>query len=103
VQNRVRAYPYFIFHYTFNKVIVANPDLRVLWEQAPPLQAKTGHRLQALAKQHDGLQRALDGIDHDGWTLQKLDWRADLATPYWTAVMQRLDDHVRRFPEVPAQ
>jgi hypothetical protein len=56
-----------------------------------------------LAKQHDGLQRALDGIDHDGWTLQKLDWRVDLATPYWTAVMQRLDDHVRRFPEVPAQ
>lgn len=97
VQNRVRAYPYFIFHYTFNKLILTNPDLRALWEQAPPLDARPPHSLQALAKKDDGLPQALDAIDRGSWMLQKLDWRVDLAAPYWNAIMKRLDEHVTRF------
>jgi len=100
VQNRVRAYPYFIFHYTFNKLILTNPELRALWEGAPPLDAGPPHRLQALVKEPDGLPQALDAIDRGSWMLQKLDWHIDLAAPYWNAVMKRLDEQQTRSPPV---
>ena len=31
LQYFVRAYPYFVFHYTFNKLILTRPDLQTLW------------------------------------------------------------------------
>jgi hypothetical protein len=96
LQDWVRAHPYLIFHYTFNKLILTNPDLRRLWQQALPLEAGLSHSLQAFADRRDGLAMALEAIDRGDWTLQKLDWRTDLASPYWSAVMRRLADHVWR-------
>jgi hypothetical protein len=96
LQDRVRAYPYFIYHYCFNKIILTNPEMRRLWEQALPLDARPAHRLQELARRRHGTAAALAAIDRGEWPLQKLDWRIDLSFPYWSAVMQRLEDHVRR-------
>ena len=98
VQSRVRAYPYFIFHYTFNKVILSNPELRMLYEQAPVLEAGPSHRLQALAKEPEGLAQALDLINHGRSLMQKLNWRIDLSAPYWNAVMKHLNEYVTEFP-----
>jgi hypothetical protein len=96
LQDWVQAYPYFILHYTFNNLILTNPDLRRLWEQVPPLDAVPPHELQVLASRRGGLAAALEGIDRGDWPLQKLDWRVDLDSPYWSAVMRRLADHVWR-------
>jgi hypothetical protein len=90
----VGAYPYFIFHYAFNKVILSNPALRAMWESVPALDSAPPHRLQRLAKTEGGLALALAGIEGDDWLLQKLDWRIDESDRYWSAVLGRLTDHV---------
>lgn len=100
LQERVQAYPYFIFHYTFNKIILTDPELRALWEQARPLDATVAHSLQAFARQKDGLARALGEINRGGWTLQKLNWSADITTPYWREVLACLAGFVsKRVPQ----
>jgi hypothetical protein len=95
LQRWVRAYPYLIFHYTFNKIILENPGLASLWQQAAPLDGAQAHRLQTLAREPGGLDAAWRGIEQGGWPVQKLDWRLDLASPYWGPVMQRLTDVVQ--------
>ena len=90
LQRHVGAYPYFIFHYTLNKVILSNPDLYARWIRGKHLAADPAHRLQILARDPDGLARALDEIDVEDWPVQKLDWRVDAASPYWAAVLARL-------------
>lgn len=100
LQERVQAYPYFIFHYAFNKIILTNPKLRLLWEQALPLDARPSHSLQTYSRDEHGLARALSEIDRSDWMLQKLDWRADLTAPYWGEVLKRLIDFVsKRAPQ----
>jgi hypothetical protein len=92
LQAVVRAYPYYIFHYTFNRLILTRPELRALWERVPTIEARPLHRLQNYAKQPDRLADALAGLEREDWQLQKLDWRVDLTAPYWRAVMNRLID-----------
>ena len=96
LQSVVRAYPYYIFHYTFNKLILTRPDLRALWERVPTIEARPLHTLQKLARKPDTLAEALVELERGDWPVQKLDWRVDLASPYWSAVMQRL---INRLPE----
>jgi hypothetical protein len=96
LQQFVRAYPYLIFHYTFNKIILTNPDLSRLWNQGLALDAVQAHSLRTLARRPDGLDAALTGIENGGWPLQKLDWRFDLASPYWGPVMERLSETLSR-------
>jgi hypothetical protein len=94
LQDRLRAYPYFIFHYVFNALILTDPGLRGSWAQVPALDAIPPHRLQALARRPGGLARAIEAIDRDAWPLQKLDWRVDADSPFWSAVMRRLGERV---------
>jgi hypothetical protein len=100
LQAVLKAYPYLIFHYVFNNIILTNPDLRQLWEQGLPLDAALRHSLQALAHREDGLALAFEAIDRGDWALQKLDWRIDIASPFWSAVMPRLAEHVARHDPV---
>jgi len=90
LQAVVRAYPYFIFHYIFNDVVLSDRRLRALWEHAPRLDAGPPHRLQDLGGAGDGPARALAELEQADWVLQKLDWRADPASPYWSAVLERM-------------
>jgi capsular polysaccharide synthesis protein len=92
LQAVVRAYPYYIFHYTFNKLILTRPELRAIWERVPAIEARPLHSLQKYAKQPDRLADALAGLEREDWPLQKLDWRVDLTSPYWRPVMNRLVD-----------
>ena len=43
VQSLLRAYPYFFFHYLFNRLILTRPDLRALWERVGPIEARPLH------------------------------------------------------------
>ena len=92
LQERVQAYPYFILHYTFNKVVLTSPELRALWDQARPLNASSPQSLQDYAREKHALAKALYMIDREVWPLQKLNWRADLTTQYWSGVLKRLND-----------
>jgi hypothetical protein len=106
ILRTIRAYPYYLLHYTFNKVILSDPELRRLWEAAEPHDAALPHRLQDLSRESDGRVRALTEIgraldvQQPDWqvrvraeigrvlgNVQKLDWRIDVTNPYWAAVL----------------
>ena len=96
VQSLLRAYPYFFFHYLFNRLILTRPDLRALWERVGPIEARPLHTLQNYAREPDTLADALSELERSDWQVQKLNWRSDLATPYWSAVMRDLTGRVPR-------
>ena len=96
VQGVLRAYPYFFFHYLFNRLILTRPDLRALWDRVEPIEARPLHALQKYAREPDKLADALAELEHGNWQVQKLNWRSDLATPYWSAVMRHLTDTLPR-------
>lgn len=87
----LRVYPYYIFHYTFNKLILSDPECGKLWHQAKPFKASAPHRLQGLAAYQDGIKRAIREINSGLTPLYKLDWRVDSSTPYWTTVLEYLE------------
>ena len=70
--------------------------MRALWERVPTIEARPLHTLQKLPRKPDTLAEALVELERGDWPVQKLDWQVDLASPYWSAVMQRL---INRFPE----
>jgi hypothetical protein len=109
IPRTIRAYPYYLFHYTFNKVILSDPELRRLWEAAEPHDAALPHRLQDLSRESEGrvgalteIGRAMD-VEQPDWqvrvraeigrvlgNVQKLDWRIDVTNSYWAAVLAAL-------------
>ena len=88
----LRVYPYFIFHYTFNRLILTDPECAALWNRAKPFSAEPPHRLQQWAPRSvDGIDLARRDIDSGLTPMYKLDWRADSSNPFWTAILQHLD------------
>ena len=87
----LRVYPYFIFHYTFNKVILENPECAQLWNQGASLSAQPAHRVQRLAREADGIENAKREIDSGLVPVHKLDWRADPSDTYWSIILPYLD------------
>ncbi len=90
VRNTVRAYPYFLLHYTLNKVLLSDRALHRPWEEAKPMEACIAHDLQTWSDCEGGLERALRMLRHCSWTVQKLDWRLDATNPYWSEVVGSL-------------
>lgn len=92
LQYVVRARPYFILHYTFNRLILERPDLAALWYQASLPDARPMHGLQTYAREEGGLTKALVELEAGEWPLQKLSWSTDLTSPYWREVVRYLRD-----------
>jgi hypothetical protein len=90
LQWALRAYPYFFFHYIFNDLILKQPALRDLWNRVPTIEARPLHTIQHYARNPDAVAEILAKIDGADWPVQKLNWRVDLSTPYWSAVIDRL-------------
>ncbi len=86
----LRVYPYFIFHYTFNKIILEDPECRKLWNEAKPFSAASPHLLQGFARAPDGIARAKEAIDSRTIPMHKLNWRVDSSSEYWAAVLLHL-------------
>ncbi len=87
----LRVYPYFIFHYTFNKLILTDPTCADSWNQAKPFSAEPPHRLQVLEKSANGIEQAKAEIDSGSTPMYKLNWRVDSANAYWSAVLPHLE------------
>ena len=83
----LRVYPYFIFHYTFNKLILTDPACAALWHKAKPFSADAPHRVQELQGAPDGIEKAIGEIDSGVSPMHKLDWRVNISNTYWRAVL----------------
>lgn len=87
----LRVYPYFIFHYTFNKLILTDPACAEIWNQAKPISAEHPHRMQNLQAVPGGLENAKQEIDSGLAPMHKLDWRVDTSNAYWTIILEHLE------------
>ena len=90
VRKVLRVYPYFIFHYTFNKLILEDPECRRLWIESKPFSAGPPHRLQRLAREPGAITAAKEFIDSESTPMHKLNWRVDVSGGYWNAILQYL-------------
>ena len=89
----LRVYPYFIFHYTFNKLILTDPACAKAWHSAKPFLAKSAHQVQILQSASDGVEKAIREIESAASPMHKLDWRINVSSAYWTAILQSLMEH----------
>lgn len=87
----LRVYPYFIFHYTFNKLILDDPECAKLWNEVKPFPAKPLHCLQFFGSAVDGIEKAKREIDSGIIPMYKLNWRVDISNNYWTAILPYLE------------
>jgi hypothetical protein len=83
----LRIYPYFIFHYTFNKLILSDPECEHLWNSSKPFLAYYPHRVQDLEKEPGGIEEAKKEIDAALTPMYKLNWRADSSNNYWKTIL----------------
>ncbi|HTL31292.1 MAG TPA: capsular polysaccharide synthesis protein [Tepidisphaeraceae bacterium] len=86
----LRIYPYLIYHYTFNRLILTDPSCAEQWNQARPLLSDRPHYLQGYARAGDG-KGAIEYIRSRATPVHKLNWRVDSASPYWAAVLDELE------------
>jgi hypothetical protein len=90
VRKLLGVYPYYQFHYTFNRLVLNDPRCRTAWATVKPFSADLPHRLQTYRDRSDAIAAALADIAACESPVYKLDWRVDTATPYWTAVLTQL-------------
>ena len=86
----LRIYPYFIFHYTFNKLIHDDPECAKLWNDAKPFSAEAPHLMKRLESAVDGIAKAKREIDNHNTPMYKLSWRVDSSNSYWSAIIPYL-------------
>jgi hypothetical protein len=84
------VYPYFQFHYMFNRLIQKDRACRMIWDEGRALGAREPHRLQELQHEAGGARAAIGEIDAAASPVYKLDWRIDPNCRYWAAVLRRL-------------
>jgi hypothetical protein len=86
----LRIYPYFIFHYTFNKLIQNDQECAKLWYNAKPFSADAPHCLQVFESAADGISKAKREIDDCKTPMYKLNWRFDISNSYWSLILPYL-------------
>lgn len=84
------VHPYYQLHYTFNRLVRNDAQCREAWTVVKPFSADLPHRLQMYDQRGDGIDVAVAEIAARTSPVYKLNWRVDAATPYWTAVLDRL-------------
>ncbi len=82
----LRVYPYYIFHYLFNKLILTDGECAAAWNRCKPFPSLPIMSLKHLEREADGLARAGREIESGLEPMYKLDWRVDSTNRYWTAV-----------------
>lgn len=85
----LRVHPYFIFHYTFNKLILDDPECAKLWNDAKQFPADSPHYVQLLGMA-DGIAKVKREIDCGNIPMHKLHWRVDISNSYWSAILPYL-------------
>lgn len=87
-RNLIRVYPYFNFHYCFNKIVLKDGVPSRIWNQGKPYRASLPHRLQSLQRLPDGRAAAREFILSQQSPVHKLNWQLDVESPYWLSVFE---------------
>jgi hypothetical protein len=91
LQRALKVYPYFIFHYTFNALILRHAALRRQWEAARPLPAEPAHQAQIRSPLPGGCETLLADLEAGALgPVQKLDWRVDVQCDFWSRTLAAL-------------
>ena len=86
----LRVYPYYIFHYIFNDLILTDSECAALWNRAKPFPAEHTLRLKRAEESAEGILRAKHEIDSRLAPMYKLTWRVNSASVVWTTLLQYL-------------
>lgn len=88
VTHGLRAYPYFVFHYLFARLVATDQSLGALWNQVPQVSSDGPHHLQRcglLAPLDDDLRTWL----RNGETpVHKLTWKLGVSRPPAGSVLE---------------
>jgi len=114
ITKGLKIYPYPIFHYIFNKLVLTDETCRKIWYSAPHFEADYPHFLQILHEKASGvpfpyhsnfcesarilaekapgepLAEAIKFIAENQCPMYKLTWRPDFSQGYWKGVLDYL-------------
>jgi len=71
----LQAYPYFIFHYHFERVIYNDRDCLIIWQNVPYMSADGPHRLRRIGLTTQVTPKLIKEIETAFPPIYKLDWR----------------------------
>jgi hypothetical protein len=94
----LKALPYFIFHYLFNRLVLTDPEFGRMWAMSRSLSAVGSHQLQAMANRPAA--EALARIESAPTPIHKLDWRFDTTSGYWKQILAALSDRLSKPPDM---
>jgi hypothetical protein len=86
----LRVYPYYIFHYIFNRLALADRECADQWNAVKPCVNTPVRQLSSLAQLDTGIEQARVEISSGMAPMYKLNWRTDISSPYWMEVLRRL-------------
>lgn len=96
VRRILKVYPYFIVHYTFNKVILTEKALRPEWESVTPFAAALPHIIQTLSYEANSAETLRAIVASKTIPMFKLTWRIETEIPYWSKILKDLEDNIDR-------
>jgi len=89
-KNVLKTYPYYIFHYTFNKIILEDADCRHIWTDTKPYLEDDPRILKRLSRKRSNTSKAVEFVSSQKSPMHKLNWRKDLTTDFWREVLGAL-------------
>lgn len=94
----LKALPYFVFHYLFNRLVLTDPEFGRMWAMSRSLPAAGPHRLQAMA--NGSTAEALAHIESSPAPVHKLNWKSDTTSGYWKQILASLSDQLSKPPKM---
>ena len=88
----LRVYPYYIFHYTFNKLIINDTECSKLWYSSKPFIGNP-HILRLFENDVDGIGKAKKEIDSGHNPVYKMSLHVDYENKYWKDVIAYLEEN----------
>lgn len=87
----LKIYPYFTFHYMFNKLAIEDPEIAGLWSETPSLPSGPFVKLKRAKNLSAITEDIRQFITTEGFPVHKLDWQVDMEAAYWTEVFRLLE------------
>jgi hypothetical protein len=89
----MRVYPYFIFHYTFNKIILENKECRDIWNNVEYLPARRAFVIGSGKKKRASPEERFELIENLVSPVFKLKWQYDTNTKDWSILLSLMRAH----------
>lgn len=77
VTKLLRVYPYFVFHYTFERLVSSDPECQVIWNSTKKISAHEPHKIEILGFFSPVNEIIKNEIDEKRTPIYKLTWKYD--------------------------